>query len=112
MATISTKKYKSPPSSWSTKDIPNLSGKIIFISGGTGELGYEIALALAKSKATVVIGGRSEEKCKEAVGKIKENCPDADISFGLVDLADLESIADFAGYESKKPFISNINQNT
>jgi NAD(P)-dependent dehydrogenase (short-subunit alcohol dehydrogenase family) len=45
--------------SWSTKDIPDQSGRLALITGATGGLGYETALALARAGAEVVLTGRN-----------------------------------------------------
>jgi NAD(P)-dependent dehydrogenase (short-subunit alcohol dehydrogenase family) len=45
---------------WTTADIPSLDGRTAVITGATGGLGYETALALAGAGATVVLTGRSD----------------------------------------------------
>jgi NADPH-dependent F420 reductase len=53
------------------------------IVGGTGALGYGLALRLALAGAPVVIGSRSAERAGEAAGRLREAAPDAEIE-GLV----------------------------
>jgi NADPH-dependent F420 reductase len=53
------------------------------IVGGTGALGYGLALRLALAGAPVVIGSRSTERAGEAAGRLREAAPDAEIE-GLV----------------------------
>jgi len=67
------------------------------VTGAASGLGYEIALALAKGCADVIVAGRNEVKGLEAVGKIRTLAPDALIRFEKLDLANLESVAAFAG---------------
>lgn len=47
---------KPPP--FTKKDIPSQTGKICIVTGGTGGLGYEVALALAEAGAKVIVAGR------------------------------------------------------
>ncbi len=47
------------------------------IIGGTGSLGMGLALRWAKAGVPVIIGSRSAERAREAVGKLRERVPDA-----------------------------------
>lgn len=48
----------------------SLEGKVIVVTGGTGVLGTAFCNAISEAKATVVIIGRCEEKCRHAADKI------------------------------------------
>lgn len=80
---------------WSLADMPPQVGKIAVITG-TGGLGYEDALALARAGAQVVLAGRNAAKGEAAVATIRQIVPAADIAFAPLDLADLASVAAFA----------------
>ncbi|NGP17127.1 SDR family oxidoreductase [Devosia aurantiaca] len=80
---------------WTAKDIPSQAGRTAVVTG-TGGLGYEDALGLARAGARVIIAGRSPQKGAEAVRRIKQAVPGADVRFGLVDLGNLASITRFA----------------
>lgn len=80
---------------WTTKNIPSQHGRSAVVTG-TGGLGFETALALARVGASVVIAGRNPQKGAEAVAAIRQADPGARIRFGKVDLANLASIASFA----------------
>lgn len=80
---------------WTTADIPSQAGKLAIITG-TGGLGYEDALELARAGAEVVLAGRNANKGSEAVARIKAAAPGAAISFSLLDLAALSSVQAFA----------------
>jgi NAD(P)-dependent dehydrogenase (short-subunit alcohol dehydrogenase family) len=81
---------------WTTADIPSLDGRTAVITGATGGLGYETALALAGAGATVVLTGRSDVKGRNAFQAIRRQIPDAKTSYETLDLANLASVADFA----------------
>jgi NAD(P)-dependent dehydrogenase (short-subunit alcohol dehydrogenase family) len=81
---------------WTTADIPPMDGKTAVITGATGGLGYETALALAGAGAEVVLTGRNDAKGRDALQKIRSQFPDAKISYETLDLASLASVADFA----------------
>jgi NAD(P)-dependent dehydrogenase (short-subunit alcohol dehydrogenase family) len=80
---------------WTTADIPPQRGKIAVITGATGGLGYETALALAAAGATIVLTGRNDAKGADALTKIRAQVPDASISYQTLDLTSLASVADF-----------------
>lgn len=63
---------------------------------GTGGLGFETALALARAGGEVIIAGRNPEKGAAAVRRILGEAPGASVSFEVLDLADLKSVAAFA----------------
>ena len=64
---------------WTTADIPPLNGKTAVITGATGGLGYETALALAGAGASVVLTGRSDAKGRHALQTIRSQFPNARI---------------------------------
>ena len=48
-------------------EISSQLGRLAMITGATGGLGYETALALAKVGAEVIVIGRGERKGKDAI---------------------------------------------
>ncbi|MDA9528055.1 SDR family oxidoreductase [Bradyrhizobium sp. CCBAU 25338] len=81
---------------WTTADVPSLSGKTVVVTGATGGLGYETAMALAGAGAIVILTGRDDAKGLRAIEGICERFPDALIAYEHLDLASLASVADFA----------------
>ncbi len=81
---------------WTIANIPPQWGKLAVVTGATGGLGYQTAMRLAQAGAEVALTGRNEAKGREAVSKIRNQFPDAKISFEALDLANLASVADFA----------------
>ena len=76
--------------------IPPQTGKMVVVTGATGGLGYEIALALAQGCADVIIAGRSDARGRAAASRIRSLAPRALVRFEKLDLADLGSIRAFA----------------
>lgn len=81
-------------SKWTTDSIPPQNGRSAVVTG-TGGLGYEDALALARAGAEVILAGRNPAKGAEAVRRIRAAVPAAQVSFEPVDLASLASVAAF-----------------
>ncbi|MCK1738926.1 SDR family oxidoreductase [Bradyrhizobium sp. 138] len=81
---------------WTTADIPSLAGKTAVVTGATGGLGYETAMALAGAGAIVILTGRSDAKGLRAIEGICERFHNALIAYEHLDLASLASVADFA----------------
>ncbi|KAH7016587.1 hypothetical protein B0J12DRAFT_611131 [Macrophomina phaseolina] len=75
------------------KHIPDLSGRVIIVTGGNNGLGKESIRQLAKhSPAKIYMGARSESKAQAAISDIKREVPSADIYFLKIDLASFASI--------------------
>jgi NAD(P)-dependent dehydrogenase (short-subunit alcohol dehydrogenase family) len=79
---------------WTASDIPSQRGRSAVVTG-TGGLGYETALELARNGAEVILAGRSRAKGEEAVNKIRNSVSPANIRFEELDLASLASVQAF-----------------
>jgi NAD(P)-dependent dehydrogenase (short-subunit alcohol dehydrogenase family) len=79
---------------WTTSDIPPQRGRSAVVTG-TGGLGFEVALALARAGGDVTVAGRDPAKGQAALSRIRQSVPEANVQFELVDLASLGSIAAF-----------------
>lgn len=79
---------------WTTDDIPSQHGRRAVVTG-TGGLGYEDALQLARAGAEVIIAGRNRAKGDDAVQSIRQAVAAARVRFEQVDLASLASVAAF-----------------
>lgn len=80
---------------WTVQDIPAQQGRVAVVTG-TGGLGYEDALALARAGADVIVAGRNPQKGAEAIDSIRGAVPAAKVRFEQLDLASLKSVEDFA----------------
>jgi NAD(P)-dependent dehydrogenase (short-subunit alcohol dehydrogenase family) len=92
-------------------EIPSQLGRLAVITGATGGLGYETALALAKAGAEVVLTGRDDRKGASAIEKIDREAPGARTSYESLDLASLQSIADFAQRTHSRPSLDLLINN-
>ncbi|KAF8970394.1 hypothetical protein BDZ97DRAFT_1902081 [Flammula alnicola] len=54
------------------KDLPDLSGKVVIVTGANTGIGYGTVKHLVRKGAKVYLGARSEEKGKKAVEQLKE----------------------------------------
>jgi retinol dehydrogenase 12 len=88
------------------KDVPNLSGKVCFVTGGNTGLGKQTVLDLAKHNPThIYFTARSPEKGKEAIDDIRATVPTAQITCLKVDFNSLASVRDAA-----QAFLTSIQQ--
>ncbi|KAL2823276.1 hypothetical protein BDW59DRAFT_180743 [Aspergillus cavernicola] len=75
------------------KDIPDLLGKTILVTGGNNGLGKESVKQLVKHHPTkIYMGARSIKKAEEAIQDIQREVPSAQILFLEIDLASFSSI--------------------
>ncbi|GLR95074.1 hypothetical protein GCM10007858_27080 [Bradyrhizobium liaoningense] len=79
---------------WTIKDIPSQLGRSAVVTG-TGGIGFEDALALARARCEIIIAGRSLEKGASAIARIRTAFPDAKVRFEELDLASPRSVKDF-----------------
>jgi NAD(P)-dependent dehydrogenase (short-subunit alcohol dehydrogenase family) len=92
-------------------EIPSQLGRTAVVTGATGGLGYETALALAKAGAEVILTGRDDRKGQSAIEKIGREVIGAKISYERLDLADLASVADFAKQMQARPSLDLLINN-
>ncbi|KAJ5604829.1 hypothetical protein N7510_009983 [Penicillium lagena] len=74
-------------------DIPDLTGKSIFITGGTGGLGAESALHLAKHNPShIYLSGRNAKNGEKIIQAIKDSGSTTSVSFVSCDLSSLRDV--------------------
>ncbi|KAH8651235.1 putative estradiol 17 beta-dehydrogenase [Xylariales sp. PMI_506] len=83
-----------PKSTFTAKDIPDLSGKVYIVSGSNSGVGQEVAKLLYSKNGKVYIAARSEEKATKAIADIKAAVPSSSGSlvFLHLDLDDLNLV--------------------
>jgi NAD(P)-dependent dehydrogenase (short-subunit alcohol dehydrogenase family) len=85
---------------------PDMTGKVVIITGANIGLGLESAKQLAKLNATIVMACRSEPKANAAIDEVKKSLKspkvgaiyqsNLNISFIKLDLNDLNSVKQFS----------------
>ena len=81
---------------WTIGEIPDQKDKLVVVTGANSGIGYETALALAGKGAHVVLAVRSEEKGRVTQENICRVYPQAHVEPFILDLADLQSVRQFA----------------
>ena len=82
-------------SPWKTTDIPPQQGRTAVVTG-TGGIGFEVALALARAGASVILAGRNPQKGQAAIQAMQGRVPWAQVVFMPLDLANLQSVRRFS----------------
>jgi NAD(P)-dependent dehydrogenase (short-subunit alcohol dehydrogenase family) len=77
---------------WTTDDIPDLTGRVVVVTGGNGGLGFETSKALAAAHAHVIIAARNPDKAAAATALIRADVSDASVELVGLDLGDLASV--------------------
>ena len=81
---------------WTTKEIPNQKGRTVIVTGGNTGIGYETALALYQTGANVIVACRDKDKAKNAITEMENQKGAGCLEIGILDLASLNSVRQFA----------------
>ncbi|KAH9970071.1 NAD-P-binding protein [Russula compacta] len=91
-ATVSLAQQSFPPRpSWGVDDIPDLTGKVIIVTGGNAGVGRETVKVLLNHNAKVYLAARTATKANAAIADLK-NETGKEAIFLQLDLADLSSV--------------------
>ena len=88
-------------SAWKTDGIGNLAGRRMVVTGANTGLGFQSALAFARSGADVVLAVRNTAKGAEAAERIVADTPRASVRVASLDLTDLGSVRNFGTAEAE-----------
>ena len=77
---------------WIEKNMPNLSGKTVAISGATGGIGQELCRHLASLGASLLLLDRNSERSKAWIENLKVEFPTLNASHLRLDLADFDTV--------------------
>ncbi|KAF5343485.1 hypothetical protein D9758_015640 [Tetrapyrgos nigripes] len=80
-----------PKATWSTAQIPDLSGKVMIVTGGNTGIGKDTIEALLEHNAKVYMASRNSEKAMAAIEDLKTKTG-KEALFLKLDLADLKSV--------------------
>ncbi len=81
---------------WTAAQIPDQSGRVAVVTGANSGLGFVTARELARAGADVVVACRDLGKGEAAVSQILARAPSGSARVSELDLADLESVREFA----------------
>ncbi len=88
--------------SWTTQDMPDLTGRRAVVTGVTGGLGFHTALELGRRGAELVVTARNPRKAEDTLARLRSELPDAAIEVLSLDLADLGDVERAARELSEK----------
>ena len=77
---------------WQEQDVPDVTGRTYLVTGANSGIGFEAARVLAGRGAGIVLACRRAEPARDAVARIRQTAPDAELHVELLDLADLTSV--------------------
>src|SRR3982075_2372666 len=89
--------------SWSTSNIPDMTGRSVIVTGANSGIGRAAARALARAGARVILAVRNTEKGRAAAATMS-----GDTEVRRLDLASLASVREFAaGWEGELALLIN-----
>ena len=83
-------------------DSNRMHGKVVLVTGATAGLGKVTARQLAELGATVILAGRSREKCESIVADIKKQGGSPHVDYLLADLSSMQQVRDLAAAFQQK----------
>jgi NAD(P)-dependent dehydrogenase (short-subunit alcohol dehydrogenase family) len=95
---------------FTARDVPSQHGKCVVVTGANTGIGFAAAQVLAQRGARVLLACRSPDKARDAMARIRERTPEADLAFVPLDQADLASVRDAAeiiGWEPRVDVLLN-----
>lgn len=81
---------------WTTQEIPDLTDKVVIVTGANSGIGYEAALEIARKGAQTILACRSVDKANAALAHLRAAVPNALAEIMVLDLASQASIRQFA----------------
>jgi len=97
---------------WTEKNLPDLTGKTIIITGANSGIGFSTTKYMSAKGATVIMACRNPEKAKKALQSIKNENPGVKLEFIPLDLSSLASIEKFAeAFKEKYPSLDILINN-
>ena len=81
---------------WTTANMPDLTGKVIIVTGANSGIGYEAAKEFARKGAQTILACRSMDKAQAALAELRAEVPQAQAEIMELDLTSLASVRAFA----------------
>lgn len=83
-------------SKWTTNNMPDLTGKVIIVTGANSGIGFEACKDFARKGAQVVMACRNMQKANDALAELQRAAPNANAEIIELDLASQKSVHAFA----------------
>ncbi|GAD92887.1 hypothetical protein NECHADRAFT_56763 [Paecilomyces variotii No. 5] len=102
-----------PKPTFTERELPDLTGKVMIVTGGYSGVGYQLTKLIYAKNATVYIAGRRPTEGNRAIQEISAAYPSSKgkLEFLFLDLSDLwsikESASDFQAKESRLDVLWN-----
>ena len=93
-------------------DVPDQSGKCFVVTGANTGIGFEASRVLAARGARVILACRAKDKADEAIARIRQLTPSADLGFVPCDQGDLDSVRAAATLLEREPRIAMSSSTT
>ena len=87
---------------WTEKNLPDLTGKTIIITGANSGTGFAATKFMSAKGATIIMACRNPDKANRALQSIKNDNAEAKLDFIQLDLSNLASIKHFSEEFKKK----------
>lgn len=81
---------------WTAAAMPDLTGRVIVVTGANSGIGREAAREFARKGATTILASRNLEKARAALADIQADVAGAQVEIMELDLASLDSVRRFA----------------
>ncbi len=81
-----------PAPAWTSRDIPDLTGRRALVTGVTSGLGQQAVLELARHGAEVLMAARNPAKLERTIAGVLEQVPTAVLHPLAIDVSDLSSV--------------------
>lgn len=97
---------------WTAHNIPDMTGKVVIVTGATSGLGKATSQALARKGAVVIMAVRNPAKGQRVAEVMKQEVPGADLRVQPLDLTSLASVGAFVKHiASEYPAIDLLINN-
>ncbi|KAJ1311268.1 hypothetical protein OPQ81_009766 [Rhizoctonia solani] len=102
--------YPADPPTWTQSDMPDLTGKVILVTGGSSGIGFEMCKAFLSKNANVYMAGRRSDKTQTVLTSLA-TIKKGELKFIEMDLASLDSTRsaaqEFLSQEQKLDILVN-----
>jgi len=87
-----TKRTSTKSNGFTETDVPDQIGRCFIVTGANTGIGFEVSRVLAARGARVIMACRANDKADQAIARIKQSSPAAELAFLPFDQGDLDSI--------------------